>query len=206
MRPAGVKQLASAVNAEAVPHLRVLVLKNNELADVTDEEKDYTPISELLTTNALKELENFDLTDNRLSEFEGFFHLTVPGRFPNLRKLNMGGRRYSLYMSSEQLVRFVTGLAVGGLPSLQGLVIPYGRSTENLNAGGVVALANALSSGHLAELRGLEIAARPDMTKEAFEGLSRILAAGKTSLLQTLDLSVHADDTGEGVGNLAEGI
>eukprot|EP00820_Chromera_velia_P018517 Cvel_27546.t1-p1 / transcript=Cvel_27546.t1 / gene=Cvel_27546 / organism=Chromera_velia_CCMP2878 / gene_product=hypothetical protein / transcript_product=hypothetical protein / location=Cvel_scaffold3457:14222-16729(+) / protein_length=293 / sequence_SO=supercontig / SO=protein_coding / is_pseudo=false len=45
MRPAGLKHFASAVNAEAVPHLKVLVLKKNELADVTDEEKDYAPIS-----------------------------------------------------------------------------------------------------------------------------------------------------------------
>uniref|UniRef100_A0A0G4HN59 Uncharacterized protein n=1 Tax=Chromera velia CCMP2878 TaxID=1169474 RepID=A0A0G4HN59_9ALVE len=199
MRPAGVKHLASAVNAEAVPHLRVLVLKRNELANVTHHEKDYAPISELLTTNGLKELEELDLSQNRLFEFEAGVHLAVPGRSPKLRKLIMK-------MSSEQLARFATGLAVGGLPSLQELVIPYGRSTENLNAGGVVALANALSSGHLAELRGLEIAARPDMTKEAFEGFSRSLAAGKTSLLQTLDLSLNADNSGDGVGNLADGI
>uniref|UniRef100_A0A0G4HDX1 Uncharacterized protein n=1 Tax=Chromera velia CCMP2878 TaxID=1169474 RepID=A0A0G4HDX1_9ALVE len=208
MRPAGVKHLASAVNAEAVPHLRVLVLKKNELVNVTHQQKDYAPTSELLTTNVLKELEELDLSQNRLSEFQGFFHLTVPGRFPKLRKLNLwGGKGGCLSrMSSEQLTRFATGLEVGGLPSLQELVIPYGGLTDIPNAGGVVALANALSTGHLADLRGLEIPVRRDMTSGAFAGLCRSLAAGKTSLLQTLDLSVYARNTREGVGNLAEGI
>uniref|UniRef100_A0A0G4FRN8 Uncharacterized protein n=1 Tax=Chromera velia CCMP2878 TaxID=1169474 RepID=A0A0G4FRN8_9ALVE len=210
VRSEGVKHLASAVNAEAVPHFRVLILKRNRLIYQTTgeaEQGNCGPIVDLLSTSTLKELEELDMSQTvSLFEFEAHFPLTVPGRFPKLRKLNLGGRGYRMYMSSEQLARFATGLGVGGLPSLQELVIPYGRFTENLNAGGVVALANALSSGHLAEVRGLEIAARPDMTKEAFEGLSRSLAAGKTLLLQTLDLSVDADNTGEGVGNLAEGI
>uniref|UniRef100_A0A0G4H4X7 Uncharacterized protein n=1 Tax=Chromera velia CCMP2878 TaxID=1169474 RepID=A0A0G4H4X7_9ALVE len=66
MRPAGLKYLASAVNAEAVPHLKVLVLKKNELAKVRDQEKDYALLAELLTTNALMELEEFDLSNNCL--------------------------------------------------------------------------------------------------------------------------------------------
>uniref|UniRef100_A0A0G4FYV3 Uncharacterized protein n=1 Tax=Chromera velia CCMP2878 TaxID=1169474 RepID=A0A0G4FYV3_9ALVE len=242
MRPAGLKHLASAVNAEAVPHLKVLVLKKNELADLPHHEIDYAPISELLTTNALKELEEFDLSNNALFD-EGVDEiggedadedtdadengdedgggsegqaeggsivpsaatLAVPGRFPKVRRLDLGGR-YPAVVSSEQLAAFATSLGVGGLPSLQELVLPGGGSYGSPNPQGGVAFANALTSGHLSQLRCLKLQSRSDMTGEAFAGLCRSLARGKVSLLQSLDLDMYDDDAEEGVVALAEGI
>uniref|UniRef100_A0A0G4F5V4 Uncharacterized protein n=1 Tax=Chromera velia CCMP2878 TaxID=1169474 RepID=A0A0G4F5V4_9ALVE len=294
MRALGLKHLASAVNAEAVPHLKVLVLKENLLANVTYEEKDYAPISELLTTNALKELEEFDLSDNRLfdegvgengdegevwdeadeeeaedggdsngesggvqnSLLEGVDKIgdegveedveedagegidadedgdedgagsdgqveggsivpsaaafAVPGRFPKLRRLDLGSTdvfEEGAYMGPRELAAFATALGVhGGLPSLQELVLPFGGSDVNPNPEGVVALANALTSGHLSQLRCLKLQPRYDMTGEAFAGLCHSLATGKVSLLQSLDLKRYNDDAEEGVVALAEGI
>uniref|UniRef100_A0A0G4I3R5 Uncharacterized protein n=1 Tax=Chromera velia CCMP2878 TaxID=1169474 RepID=A0A0G4I3R5_9ALVE len=290
MRPAGLKHLASAVNAEAVPqvnaeavpHLRVLVLKKNELANVTDEEEDYAPISELLTTNALKGLEEFDLSaiclfDEDVGEIgdegevwdeadgeeaedgggsngesggvqnsllEGVDEIggegvdedgdgdgdgdedgggsdgqveggsivpsaaafAVTGRFPKLRRLDLGSTEEGAYMASGELAAFATALGVEGAPALQELVLPSGGSQQNPNPEGVVALANALTSGHLLQLRCLKLQSRDDMTGEAFAGLCRSLATGKVSLLQTLDLGMYNDDAEEGVVVLAEGI
>uniref|UniRef100_A0A0G4H4B7 Uncharacterized protein n=1 Tax=Chromera velia CCMP2878 TaxID=1169474 RepID=A0A0G4H4B7_9ALVE len=216
MRPAGLKHLASAVNAEAGPHLRVLILKRNFLAHLPSGQTDTAPISELLCTGSLKELEELDLSENRLFDREiggegtgsqlSAAAFAVPGRFPKLRRLDLGGR-YPAVIRSEQLAAFATALGVGGGPSLQELIIPFGMgSEENPNPEGVVALANALTSGHLSELRGLEIDGQQDMTGEAFAGLCRSLATGKVSLLQNLDLGMYNDDADEGVVALAEGI
>uniref|UniRef100_A0A0G4HNQ1 Uncharacterized protein n=1 Tax=Chromera velia CCMP2878 TaxID=1169474 RepID=A0A0G4HNQ1_9ALVE len=218
MRPAGLKHLASAVNAEAVPHLRVLVLKENELTKVTDQEKDCAPISELLTTNALKGLQEFDLSDNCLFD-EGVGEIggggggvqlsaatvAVPGRFPKLRRLDLGRVSPSI-ICSEQLAAFAGALGVGGLPSLEELVIPFGGSEQNPNPQGVVSLANALTSGHLSQLRGLTLPSRDDVTDEAFASLTRSLVTGKTSLLQTVNLEIRNINSAEGLGALAGGI
>uniref|UniRef100_A0A0G4HLN7 F-box domain-containing protein n=1 Tax=Chromera velia CCMP2878 TaxID=1169474 RepID=A0A0G4HLN7_9ALVE len=283
MRPAGLKHFASAVNAEAVPHLKVLVLKKNELADVTDEEKDYAPISELLTTNALKELEEFDLSDNCLFDedfeeigdegevWEGLADgeeaedgggsngesggvqnysllegvdeiggggveedadgdgdgdgsvyqvelgsifpcaaaLAVPGRFPKLRRLDLGSTDFleeGVCMASGELAAFATALGVGGLPFLQELVLPGGGFRQSPIPEGVVALANALTSGHRSRLKCLKMQSRYNVTGEVFAGLCRSLVTGKVSLLQSLDLKRYNDDAEEGVLALAEGI
>uniref|UniRef100_A0A0G4FPH2 Uncharacterized protein n=1 Tax=Chromera velia CCMP2878 TaxID=1169474 RepID=A0A0G4FPH2_9ALVE len=213
MRALGLKHLVSAVNAETVPHLRVLILACNFLAHADGAQMDYDPIAELLSTDSLKELEELDWNGNRVFDRDiggegtgsqlSAAAFAVPGRFPKLRRLNLGGRHPAV-INSEQLTAFATALGVGGGPSLQELVIPFGGSEENPE--GIAALANACSSGHLSELRGLGIADRDDMTGEAFAGLCRSFATGKVSLLQTLDLALFYDDTGEGVGALAEGI
>uniref|UniRef100_A0A0G4H4N2 Uncharacterized protein n=1 Tax=Chromera velia CCMP2878 TaxID=1169474 RepID=A0A0G4H4N2_9ALVE len=109
-------------------------------------------------------------------------------------------------MASEQLAAFAGAVGVGGLPSLEELILPCGGSYENPNPEGVVALANACSSGHLSQLRCLKLQSRSDMTGKAFAGLCRSLAKGKVSLLQTLDLEKYYGDAEEGVVALAEGI
>uniref|UniRef100_A0A0G4IFW2 tRNA (guanine(46)-N(7))-methyltransferase n=1 Tax=Chromera velia CCMP2878 TaxID=1169474 RepID=A0A0G4IFW2_9ALVE len=224
MRPEGLKHLASAVNAEAVPDLRVLMLRNNRLAHLASGQRDYAPIAELLSTSALKELEELHLNENSLfderlagggeGEGEGgegdegeavqasAAALAVPGRFPRLRRLVLGGE-FSFSMTSEQLAAFAKGLGVGGLPSLQELVLPWGGSVENPE--GVISLANALSSGHLSQLRDLKIEHRDDMTSHAFATLSRSLATGKAPLLQSLDLQMWNENAEGGVEALAEG-
>eukprot|EP00820_Chromera_velia_P002062 Cvel_15673.t2-p1 / transcript=Cvel_15673.t2 / gene=Cvel_15673 / organism=Chromera_velia_CCMP2878 / gene_product=hypothetical protein / transcript_product=hypothetical protein / location=Cvel_scaffold1170:13702-15567(+) / protein_length=622 / sequence_SO=supercontig / SO=protein_coding / is_pseudo=false len=223
----GVEALAEALKAKTVPDLRVLMLKNNRLANLAPGERDDAPIAELLSTSALKELEELHLNENSLfderlaggeeGEGEGgeggegeVFQasaaaLAVPGRFPNLRRLDLGGRLYSS-MRSEQFLAFATGLGVGGLPSLQELVIPRWASLGNPSTEGVVALANALSSGQLSQLRDLQIEARDDMTSDAFATLSRSLATGKAPLLQSLDLQMWNENAEGGVEALAEGL
>uniref|UniRef100_A0A0G4GQU2 Uncharacterized protein n=1 Tax=Chromera velia CCMP2878 TaxID=1169474 RepID=A0A0G4GQU2_9ALVE len=213
MRPAGLKHLSSAVNTEAVPQLRVLILKNNLLTYVAFEERNWCSAAELLSTSSLKELEELDLSENRLFDMEiggagtgsqlSAAAVAVPGRFPKLRRLDLGGI-YPAVISSEQLAAFATSLGVGGLPSLQELVLPFGGSDHNPNPEGVVALANALTSGNLSQLRCLKLQFRYDMTDEAFAGLCRSLATGKVSLLQFLDLVLNDNDSAEGVGALAE--
>uniref|UniRef100_A0A0G4IEA1 Uncharacterized protein n=1 Tax=Chromera velia CCMP2878 TaxID=1169474 RepID=A0A0G4IEA1_9ALVE len=222
MGPAGLKHVASAVNAEAVPDLRVLMLKSNRLAHLASRETDYAPIAELLSTSALKELEELDLDNNSLfdqrlggeEEGEGgeggegeavqasAAALAVPGRFPKLRRLVLGGE-FSCSMTSEQLLAFATGLGVGDLPSLQELVLPLGGSEENPE--GVISLANALSSGQLSQLRDLQIEHRDDMTSDAFATLSRSLATGKAPLLQSLNIEMWGENAEGGVEALAEG-
>uniref|UniRef100_A0A0G4FNV4 Uncharacterized protein n=1 Tax=Chromera velia CCMP2878 TaxID=1169474 RepID=A0A0G4FNV4_9ALVE len=212
MRPAGLKHLASAVNAEAVPQLRVLILKDNLLAYEASGERDCCSAAELLSTSSLKDLEELDLSGNLLFDREiggagtgsqlSAAAFAVPGRFPKLRRLDLGPRR----MSSVQLAALATALSAGGAPSLQELVLPDGGSYENPNPEGVVALTSALSSGHLSQLRGLKVRHWDDMTGEAFGGLCRSLATGKASLLQTLDFEMSNDDAAEGVVALAEGI
>uniref|UniRef100_A0A0G4HTR0 Uncharacterized protein n=1 Tax=Chromera velia CCMP2878 TaxID=1169474 RepID=A0A0G4HTR0_9ALVE len=211
MGAAGLKPLASAVNAEAVPHLRVLILKSNSLVLLPSGELDYSPAAELLSASALKELEELDLSENWVFDREiggegtgsqlSAAAFAVPGRFPKLRRLHLGGR-----MPSKQLAAFATSLGLGGLPSLQELVLPFGGCWQNPNPDGVTALANACSSGYLSDLRCLKIRFRYDMTGEAFAGLCRSLATGKVSLLQSLDLRRYNDDAEEGVLALAEGI
>mmetsp|Transcript_35641 Transcript_35641/g.70245 ORF Transcript_35641/g.70245 Transcript_35641/m.70245 type:complete len:160 (-) Transcript_35641:333-812(-) len=72
MMAAGVKHLASALNAEAVPDVRVLILKKNEVTYVSQwsEQRDYVPLSALLSTSALGELEKLNMSDNKLFDEE----------------------------------------------------------------------------------------------------------------------------------------
>uniref|UniRef100_A0A0G4HN01 Uncharacterized protein n=1 Tax=Chromera velia CCMP2878 TaxID=1169474 RepID=A0A0G4HN01_9ALVE len=213
MRALGLKSLVSAINAEAVPHLQVLILKTNLLSIVPGGGRDYSPTAELLSTSSLKELEVLDLSENRLFDMEiagggegveiSATAFAVPGRFPKLKKLDMGGG-YPSWMSPGQLTAFATALGEKGAPALQELVLPGGGIEETPE--GVVALANALSCGHLSQLRGLKIQHRYDMTAEAFAGLSRSLGTGKVSLLQNLDLEVYRESHEEGVGALAEAL
>uniref|UniRef100_A0A0G4G0L5 Uncharacterized protein n=1 Tax=Chromera velia CCMP2878 TaxID=1169474 RepID=A0A0G4G0L5_9ALVE len=214
MRPAGLKHLASAVNAEAVPRLRVLILKGNSLVCLAFREMDYTPLNELLSTSSLKELEELDLSENMLFDGEEIGGpgtsdqlsaavIAVPGRFPKLKRLDLGKGNLS-WMNSWQLGALATALGVGRLPSLQDLVIPPWRGDRG-NPEAVVAFANALSSGHLPKLRDLHVSVRTDVRGKALASLTRSLVTGKTSLLQNLVLSMSCD-CAEGLGALAEGI
>uniref|UniRef100_A0A0G4HCG9 Uncharacterized protein n=1 Tax=Chromera velia CCMP2878 TaxID=1169474 RepID=A0A0G4HCG9_9ALVE len=187
MRPEGVKHLASAVNAEAVPDLRVLMLKKNSLAHLASGERDDAPIAELLSTSALKELEELDLNENslfdqRLGGGEGgegevvqasAAALAVPGRFPKLRLLDLGGGE----------------VLVSGLSAV-------GSICDWFGGGGV-----AVSS----RTRHPQIENRKDMTSDAFATLSRSLATGKAPLLQTLDREMLNENAEGGVEALAEG-
>uniref|UniRef100_A0A0G4HQR0 Uncharacterized protein n=1 Tax=Chromera velia CCMP2878 TaxID=1169474 RepID=A0A0G4HQR0_9ALVE len=221
MRPAGLKHLASAINAEAVPRLRVLILKLNYLTLVAGDNRDYVPttdtdygpIAEFLSTSALKELEEFDLGGNHIFDREigvgegGWVSAAAFGtanRFPGLRRLNLGGS--DSQMLPRQLKVFATALGVKGAPSLEEVVIP--REGYPDTPGGVVALANALSSGHLSQLRSLKIANRRDIKSDAFAKLCRSLTTGKTSSLQTLELNTLSckDVVDDGLWALAEGI
>uniref|UniRef100_A0A0G4GG41 Uncharacterized protein n=1 Tax=Chromera velia CCMP2878 TaxID=1169474 RepID=A0A0G4GG41_9ALVE len=217
MRPAGVKHLASTVNSDAVPHLRVLILKENFLTHVTQEERDGAPLAELLSTSALKELEALDLSGNCAFDLElggegggnvaSAGALAVSGRFPKLRRVYLGGgdRFWGCTMHSGQLAAFAVGLGVAGTPSVEELVLARGGSVENPNdSEGVVALATALSFGHLSDLTSLTVARRSDMVGEATTNFCRSLGAGKTPLLQTLHLKTDSSELEGGVGALAE--
>uniref|UniRef100_A0A0G4I883 Uncharacterized protein n=1 Tax=Chromera velia CCMP2878 TaxID=1169474 RepID=A0A0G4I883_9ALVE len=206
MRPAGVKHLASAVNAAALPHLRVLLLKENKLTLVDNRGQwDYAPIAELLSTHALKELEELGLSNNcvYVRDVEGgdggvvisAADLAVPGRFPKLRRLDLGADLFS-GMASSQLAAFATALGVEGAPrSVQELIIRGGGSPGTPE--GVVALANSLTSGCLPQLTGLTMQYRGDATGEALVSLCRSLGGGRTSLKS---LNLHP------LGVLSEGV
>uniref|UniRef100_A0A0G4HIV5 Uncharacterized protein n=1 Tax=Chromera velia CCMP2878 TaxID=1169474 RepID=A0A0G4HIV5_9ALVE len=220
MRPGGLKHLVSAVNAEAVPHLRVLILKENLLTTARAEEEDYSPLTDLLSTSGLRELEEFDLSRNRLFDREiggggeggeaevvgvSAAAVAVPGRFPKLRRLDLW--EHPSEMSSSQLVAFATAVAAGGAPSLQELTLPGVTIFSNPDAQGVVALVNALSGGHLSQLKSFKVDQRDDITGEAFMNICRSLATGQASLLQTLDLKMWDEENPEeGLRALAEGI
>uniref|UniRef100_A0A0G4IE98 Uncharacterized protein n=1 Tax=Chromera velia CCMP2878 TaxID=1169474 RepID=A0A0G4IE98_9ALVE len=223
MRPAGVKHLASAVNAEAVPHLQVLSLSQNELIMESSYESNYALMADLLSINALKELEEFDLSENYLfdqrlgdgGEDSGVelsaAAFVVTGRFPRLRWLDIGGDP-PIVIDPTQLKAFAAALALGGLPSLQELALLFGAtggSAENpKDAEGVVALANALTSGHLSNLKAFKVSLPPGRTREAFVLFSHSLTTGKASLLKTLDLDVWGESSSlrDGVEALAENI
>uniref|UniRef100_A0A0G4I7X8 Uncharacterized protein n=1 Tax=Chromera velia CCMP2878 TaxID=1169474 RepID=A0A0G4I7X8_9ALVE len=208
MRAGGLKQLASAVNEEAVPHLRVLTLKENKLTRLRSNEVDFAPLAEFLSTSALKELEELDLSDNPLyvggneGDFAFAAALLVPGRFPKLRRLNLGG----FPMHSGQVEVFATALGVEGAPSFEELVLSHAGEGESSE--GIVALANALGSGHQSQLRAFRMHHRGDILREAFVGFSGSLGAGKNPNLRSLELFVLSRGDGSefsgGVSAMAE--
>uniref|UniRef100_A0A0G4FUW1 Uncharacterized protein n=1 Tax=Chromera velia CCMP2878 TaxID=1169474 RepID=A0A0G4FUW1_9ALVE len=207
MRPPGLKHLVSAINAEALPHLRLLILKKNALSLVTPGqlERDFTSIIDLLSTCALQEIEEMNLSENELfgpilGVGASAAAVAVPGRFPNLQRLNMKGTM----LTSQQLAAFATALGVEGAPSLEELILPWGRSEETPE--GVVALANTICSGHLSRLTTFMVKRidRYHVTGEGFAALCRSLASGKTPLLQTLDLETVSNDAAGCVGGLAQ--
>uniref|UniRef100_A0A0G4G1D9 EF-hand domain-containing protein n=1 Tax=Chromera velia CCMP2878 TaxID=1169474 RepID=A0A0G4G1D9_9ALVE len=213
---AGVHHLASAVKAGGLPHLRTFVLKNNFLTEpeVRSDQREFTPIAELLSTSALKELEELNLNENLLFdrelEAEGMdaqlsaASLLVPGRFPKLKRLDLGGS-IRARLSSSQLVAFAAALGVKGSPCLQEVVLPANYAWQQ-NPAGSLALANAFSLGHLSHLTRLTISGALDMTSEIFASLCGSFATGKVSRLQSLDLEICDENPEGGVRALAESI
>uniref|UniRef100_A0A0G4HBI8 Uncharacterized protein n=1 Tax=Chromera velia CCMP2878 TaxID=1169474 RepID=A0A0G4HBI8_9ALVE len=132
---AGAHHLASAVNSGGLPHLRTFILKNNFLTEpeVRSDQRDFTPMAELLSTSALKELEELNLNENLLFDREleaegtdaqfSAASLLFPGRFPRLKRLDLGGS-IRARLSSSQLVAFAAALGVKGSPCLQEVVLP----------------------------------------------------------------------------------
>uniref|UniRef100_A0A0G4GAV6 Uncharacterized protein n=1 Tax=Chromera velia CCMP2878 TaxID=1169474 RepID=A0A0G4GAV6_9ALVE len=215
MMAEGLKHLVSALSARSVPHLRVLILKGNSLSHVTPVERDYSPIRQLLCTSVLAELEELDLSSNVLFDIYAAAtapvvagaaaSLAFPGRFPKLRRLDLGGPFWS-QMSAEQLLAFATALQVDGAPSLEELVIPRTGGNVGESPEGVVAFANAINAGRLSQLTSLTLQNRSDMTGESFAAFSRSLSTGKTPLLQTLDVEMHNGHAEKGVEAIAETI
>uniref|UniRef100_A0A0G4HZS5 PPPDE domain-containing protein n=1 Tax=Chromera velia CCMP2878 TaxID=1169474 RepID=A0A0G4HZS5_9ALVE len=215
----GFKHLVSAINTNSVPNLQVLILRNNRLTDLPNRQKDYSPLTELLSTNALKQLEALDASANCLFDAESggvdegeegaaaevsAAALLVPGRFLKLRQLNLG--RFPSTMSASQLAAFATGLGMEGAPNLQELSLPLDSSLWESTTEGVVGLANSISLGHLSELTGLKIPYRRDLLGEAFTILCRSLASGQVSLLQTLEVEMKNCFPEEGMEAIGEGM
>uniref|UniRef100_A0A0G4HGZ4 Uncharacterized protein n=1 Tax=Chromera velia CCMP2878 TaxID=1169474 RepID=A0A0G4HGZ4_9ALVE len=209
MQSEGLKSLLSAFRARAVPRLRVLVLKNNELRDC------FSLLTELLSTSMLKDLEELDLQKARLSEVvetdEAADVAAIPKCFPKLRRLNLGGIQGAAgaRLNSSQLRDFACALGGNGesCASLEELVIPNGGGCP-YTPEGVEALAEAFRSGRLSNLRVLKMSNRHDLTGETFPELCRSLAVGgRVSLLETLELFVPEDENAEeGVRDLSEAI
>uniref|UniRef100_A0A0G4FI74 Uncharacterized protein n=1 Tax=Chromera velia CCMP2878 TaxID=1169474 RepID=A0A0G4FI74_9ALVE len=216
MGAGGFKHLAAGVCAEgAVPFLRVLLLKNNKLtySETGEEERDYAPLTTLLSTDELKELEELDLSENvlfdeRLGDDDGPNRVSAAavvsaGRFPRLRALNLSSTR----MSSEETVEFANALREGGAPLLEDLDLS-GKSEAVEGWGeddvGIQALANALSSGRLSHLKRLGLIHRYDFVVNALQSLFEAVADGKTPDLRAIE--TECAETGENYDEAMEAV
>uniref|UniRef100_A0A0G4H355 Uncharacterized protein n=1 Tax=Chromera velia CCMP2878 TaxID=1169474 RepID=A0A0G4H355_9ALVE len=201
----GFKHLGDALcTAGAVPRLRVLILKKNDLTNAEKEEgeRDYAPLSAFLSTDQLRELEELDLRENRLFDerlgVEGApdrvsaAAIAAADRFPKLRILNLANS----CISSEETAVFANALGEGGAPLLEDLDLsePIGLEEEGEEAEaeegvGVQALATALSADRLSHLTRLRLVNRRDLTGGAVRSLFEAMADGKTPNL----CEIHVD-------------
>uniref|UniRef100_A0A0G4GQB8 Uncharacterized protein n=1 Tax=Chromera velia CCMP2878 TaxID=1169474 RepID=A0A0G4GQB8_9ALVE len=210
--PSGLQHLTAAVTEASVPNLRVLVLKNNWLTDENSpfsgeaEKKDYAPLRELLCTNALRDLEELDLSGCHLGVAVSSDVFVTPGRFPKLQRLDFyGGVMGGSCLGSDELAALASGLEAGWAPGLRDLTLPDESSGEKKE--GILAFANALNSGHLPHLTRWKLGSRPEINGEVLSAFTRGLASGAWgSLLVEIELRLKKEAIGEGVAALAEAI
>uniref|UniRef100_A0A0G4HYJ0 Uncharacterized protein n=1 Tax=Chromera velia CCMP2878 TaxID=1169474 RepID=A0A0G4HYJ0_9ALVE len=206
MGAGGLRHLGGAIcTAGAVPHLQVLILRENDLTDADLEQRDYAPLSELLSTDQLRELEELDLSGNKLFDqplgVEGGVDrvsaaaLAAAGRFPKLQILNLANNG----ISSEETALFANALGKGeGGPSvledldLSGVCSRVeGEEEEEEGEGeGVQAVANAVSSGRLSRLISLRLRCRGDLTSGPVTSLLHALGKGKSPNLRAIEVKV----------------
>uniref|UniRef100_A0A0K6SA66 Uncharacterized protein n=1 Tax=Chromera velia CCMP2878 TaxID=1169474 RepID=A0A0K6SA66_9ALVE len=203
MKEEGLKHLTSAFSTGAVPQLRVLILKSNQLIT-------HYCLRAFFHRSVLSELEVLDLSEDKrtcksLSRYGGsysdFEAVASPSRFPKLRRLDLGCSRP--VMSSSEFDSFASGLGVDGASPLEEIVFTDGN--RGSVSDGVVAFADALSSGHLPQLRGLTLHRPSDLRGEEFATLCESLTTGNAARLQTLDLEFRPVDPDATTGVLAIG-
>uniref|UniRef100_A0A0G4HIU3 Uncharacterized protein n=1 Tax=Chromera velia CCMP2878 TaxID=1169474 RepID=A0A0G4HIU3_9ALVE len=210
MRAGGFKPLSAALcEPDAVPSLRVLMLKKNRLTEVEagETQRDYAPLSALLSTDRLTELVELDLSENDLFDerlgVEGVpdrpsaAAVVTGGRFPKLRVLNLAGND----MYSQEAAAFANALGEGGAPLLEDLdlsengQVAVGEDGElEGEAGGIQALADAVSAGRVSHLTRLRLNEFYDLPNDSVRSLFQAMADGKTPDLRTIEVRVPSSD------------
>uniref|UniRef100_A0A0G4FGY0 Uncharacterized protein n=1 Tax=Chromera velia CCMP2878 TaxID=1169474 RepID=A0A0G4FGY0_9ALVE len=212
MRAGGFKPLAAALcEPGAVPSLRVLILKKNRLTHVDSERnsRDYAPLTALLSTDQLTNLEELDLSGNELFDerlgVEGApdrvsaVAVVAAGPFPKLRVLNLAGN----YMPSEEAAAFANALGEGRASLLEDLdlsengQVAMGEDGELEGEGGAIrGLADAVSAGRVSHLTRLRLNKFFDLPDDSVRSLFQAMADGKTPDLRTIE--VGASHLGNG--------
>uniref|UniRef100_A0A0G4HEG5 Uncharacterized protein n=1 Tax=Chromera velia CCMP2878 TaxID=1169474 RepID=A0A0G4HEG5_9ALVE len=188
MKAEGLKHLAAVVStADAVPELRTLIPKKNNLADGATV-IEYAPLSTLLSTNRLTELEVLDLSKNFFlagsNDGVSAAAFTTASRFPKLRVLNLA----DTWISPAQMNALGEGGWVGCV--LEDLDLSGWRidlNAEGLEVG-VQSLANALISGSLSHFECLKLVRRNDVCPDGLEALCRGIVSGKVMRLRTFKI------------------
>uniref|UniRef100_A0A0G4FD74 Uncharacterized protein n=1 Tax=Chromera velia CCMP2878 TaxID=1169474 RepID=A0A0G4FD74_9ALVE len=192
------KHLAAALcTAGAVPFLKVLLLKNNSLTHTkeADEEndRDYGPLSMVLSTDQLGELEQLDLSENKLFDepigVEGASDrrvsapaIAAAGRLLKLRILNLANTK----IKSGELAALMNAVDGGGVPFLEDLCLS--GSQRGGGGEGMQALANTVHSGRLSGVTVLSLCSCSEFSGNAARSLFEAVADGKTPLLSRVEI------------------
>uniref|UniRef100_A0A0G4H2E1 Uncharacterized protein n=1 Tax=Chromera velia CCMP2878 TaxID=1169474 RepID=A0A0G4H2E1_9ALVE len=214
VRAGGFKPLAAALcEPGAVPSLRVLILKKNKLTHSESEEtqRDYAPLTALLSTDRLTELEELDLSENRLFDERlgveeapdrvSAAAVVAAGRFPRLRVLNLAGND----INSQEAAAFTNALGDSEAPALlledldlskNGQLV-VGEDGEIDEGGTIRTLANAVSAGRVSHLTRLRLNEFFDLPNDSVRSLFRAMADGKTPDLRTIEVMVSDLDESE---------